>query len=106
MTAAPQAPPAPKPSPRLGRALDLVAAAALALLGALLAGALPEGSLLRAALTLPILLVVPGYLLVEASVPSTRPGQRALHALAGLGVSPPVVALLALTTVWLPGGFS
>jgi uncharacterized membrane protein len=107
MTAVPpaDAPPQRKPA-RVGRVLDLAAASGLAVLAALLSGSLPGGSLLRAAVTLPILLVVPGYLLVEASVGSSRPGQRGLHALIGLGVSPPLVGLLALLTVLLPSGFS
>ncbi|HUR63720.1 MAG TPA: DUF1616 domain-containing protein [Candidatus Thermoplasmatota archaeon] len=103
------APPAPGlPSPpksRLARVPDLAAAALLALLGALVATSLPAGSTLRAAATLPILLVVPGYLLIEATVTSKGKGQRGLHALLGIGVSPPLVALLALATAIVPGGF-
>jgi uncharacterized membrane protein len=90
---------------RLSRVSDLAAAAILAVLAALLAAALPAGSTLRALATLPVLLVVPGYLLVEAAVPSVTRSQRALHALVGLGVSPPLVALLALATAIVPGGF-
>ncbi|MEA3204198.1 MAG: hypothetical protein QOI63_1878 [Thermoplasmata archaeon] len=90
---------------RLGRVLDLALAAGLAALAALLAVALPAGDGLRALLTLPVLLVVPGYLLVEAAVISSKPSQRGLHALVGLGVSPPLVALLALSTAIVPGGF-
>ncbi|HEX2065559.1 MAG TPA: DUF1616 domain-containing protein [Candidatus Thermoplasmatota archaeon] len=102
MTDAPAAQPTPR---RLGRALDLAVAAGLAVVAALLATGLPAGSTLRAAAALPILLLVPGYLLIEATVTSTARGQRALHALVGLGVSPPLVALLALATALLPGGF-
>jgi uncharacterized membrane protein len=93
------------PKSRLARVPDLAAAAALALLGALVAASLPAGSTLRAAVTLPILLVVPGYLLIEATVTSKAHGQRGLHALFGIGVSPPLVALLALATAIVPGGF-
>lgn len=108
MTDAPPATAHPqrKPATRAGRVLDLAAAATLATLAALLVSSLPDGSLLRAAVTLPILLLVPGYLLIEATVTSVKPGQRAMHALVGLGVSPPLVGLLALATVLLPGGFS
>jgi len=84
---------------------DILAAAVLALLAALVAFALPVGSQMRALITLPVLLVAPGYLLLQAAVGSHRPGQRLLHALIACGVSPPLVALLALLTAALPGGF-
>lgn len=74
-------------------------------MAAILALTTPAGSGLRAIVALPILLVVPGYLLIEATVGSIKPGQRGLHALVALGVSPPLVALLALSTAALPGGF-
>lgn len=104
---APRVPPAPRRQGRkgVGHVLDLVLAAALAAAAALLAGALPDGDGRRAMATLAILLVVPGYLLVEAAVPSTARGQRALHALVGVGVSLPLVGLLALATAIVPGGF-
>ncbi|HUR61786.1 MAG TPA: DUF1616 domain-containing protein [Candidatus Thermoplasmatota archaeon] len=94
--ARPTAPPMTRPAH--GNLVDLVAAACLAVLAALLAFTMPAGSALRAFLALPILLVVPGYLLIEAAVSSVKPGQRGLHALVAIGVSPPFVGLLALLT--------
>jgi uncharacterized membrane protein len=84
---------------------DIAVAAGLAVVAAIVAFSLPAGNLLRAALALPILLLVPGYLLIEASVSSVKAGQRGLHALVAIGVSPPLVGLLALATAIVPGGF-
>jgi uncharacterized membrane protein len=94
----------PAPSQLLGQA-DLAVAAGLAVLAALVAFMVPAGSMVRAIVTLAILLVVPGYLLIEAAVTSVKHGQRGLHALVAIGVSPPFVALLALSTAAMPGGF-
>ncbi len=90
----------------MSRGLDLLAAAALALLAGLAFLALPAGSPLRVALTLPVLFFVPGYLLIEAATESAVSRQRRMvRAWISIGVSPVVVALLALATVVLPGGF-
>ncbi|HVL87020.1 MAG TPA: DUF1616 domain-containing protein [Candidatus Thermoplasmatota archaeon] len=85
---------------------DLLAAAALAVLAAAAASALAPGDLLRVAIALPIALTVPGYLLVEALVGPSRRTSRSFHLLAGIGVSPGVVGLLALATSLAPGGFT
>ncbi len=85
----------------LDLALPCVAAglAALALL-------LPDGSGLRMALALPLLLFVPGHLLIAAVAPWPATARRRLvRACVAVGVSPPIVGLLALSTTLLPGGF-
>lgn len=85
--------------------LDLGIPVALALLAAL-AMLMPAGSGARLALALTMLFFVPGHLLIAAftRVPTSR-GQRPMRALAALGVSPPLVGILALATTLLPGGF-
>lgn len=86
--------------------LDLVACAALAVLAGVAFLSLPGGSVLRMALAFSVLFFVPGYLLVEAAAgPARRSGSRAVRALLAIGVSPPLVGLLALATAILPGGF-
>lgn len=91
------------PRPRLMQDLrsspDLAAAAGLAVVAALAAAAMPQGSVLRLLVTLPVLLVVPGYLLLQALlVPARRPQRRIAHAALAVGISPPLVGLLALST--------
>ncbi len=91
---------------RLRSSVDIVAAAALALLAALLAFVVPDGAAFRIYVTLAILLTVPGYLLVQTVVvPTRRPRTRAIHLLLGVGVSPVVVGLAALSTAVVDGGF-
>lgn len=76
-------------------------------LAAAIALTLPAGSTLRAALTLPVLLVAPGYLLLQSIlVPAWPPSRRWLHAVLGLGISPPLLGLMALSTIVLPGIFT
>jgi len=49
---------------------------------------------------------VPGHLLVTACTSAPHTGmQRLVRALVALGISAPVVGLLALSTALLPGGF-
>ncbi len=89
---------APPPRQDLGVAVlaSLAAAGAVAVL--------PDGSLLRIAVAAPAILVVPGYLLLEAT--SSPPGDHRLrNLLGGLGVSPVLVGLLALSTALVRGGF-
>ena len=58
------------------------------------------------ALALTMLFFVPGHLLIAAVTRApTMKGQRPMRALVALGVSPPLVGLLALATTLLPGGF-
>jgi hypothetical protein len=84
---------------------DVAIAAALALMAALAAGNLPVGAL-RYLLTVPMLVLVPGYLLLQAFVvPPARGAARGWQVLASLGLSPAVVGLLALTTAIVQGGF-
>jgi uncharacterized membrane protein len=86
--------------------VDLVAVVGLAVLAALAWMALPDGSAARVALTVPVLLFVPGYLLVEAVTEREPSGRRrAVRALVAVGVSPPLVGLASLATAFLPGGF-
>lgn len=82
--------------------VDLVLCCLAVALMALAVLALP-GSPLRAVLVAPALLLVPGYLLLQALFPVRA--ERPRHLLLSLGVSPPLVALLALATALVPGGF-
>ncbi len=85
---------------------DLVVAL-LATIWVVAAAFLPAGSYLRAGLTLPVLLVVPGYLLIQAvATPARTPESPGMDVLVALGVSPVVVALAALVTSLAPGGFT
>lgn len=60
---------------------------------------LPDGSTVRWALALPIVLIAPGYLLLQAIfVPAQTVASRLIHALVSLGVSPAIVGLAALST--------
>lgn len=91
---------------RWRRSADVIAGAGLALVAALVAAVLPDGSTLRLAVALPVLMVVPGYLLLQALlVPARSWTARGRHALLSLGLSPAVLGLLALSTAIVPGGF-
>lgn len=86
--------------------MDLALAGALAILAAGAAFALPEGNVARMIFTLFVLLVVPGYVLIQAVVGRTRsPSKRMIHLALSLGLSPAIVGLLALATAIIPGGF-
>lgn len=77
------------------------------MLAAAIALTLPAGSTMRAVLTLPVLLVAPGYLLLQTIlVPVRPPPRRLLHAVLGLGISPPLLGLMALSTTVVPGTFT
>ena len=92
---------------RIGRAAwsDLAACAALALLGALAVALLAPRNPLRAALAMPVLFLVPGYLLLQIVFGRQAGwGGRASQAVLAVGVSPPVVGVLSLLTLVLPGG--
>ena len=88
-----------------GRHLDLAGCMGAALLAPFFMAVLPGGSLLRAVLLGVTLLVVPGYLLMQAVEPAAGRARRAVHAAIALGVSPALVGLAALSTALLPGGF-
>lgn len=91
---------------RWKRSADVVVAAGLMLVAALAAAVLPDGSMLRLAVALPILGIAPGYLLLQALiVPARSWTARGRHALLALGLSPAVLGLLALSTAIVPGGF-
>jgi uncharacterized membrane protein len=85
--------------------LDILAAAALALVGAL-ATNLPGGSTLRIVLVAPVLLLVPGYLLLQALVVPAAPwSRRGLHAAASIGISPAMCAVAGLLLSFFDGAF-
>lgn len=91
---------------RLHRSADLLVAGPLAVLAAVLASALPADNPVRNYGTIAILLTVPGYLLLQTlMVPAPPAAKRAMHVLLGIGVSPAVVGLLALSTALVSGGF-
>lgn len=95
----------PNPSGE-GSNADLVLAGAIALAAAIAAIYHPGNVALRTALGLPALLLVPGYLLLQAILPSLprRPGLGRQGALA-VGFSLPVVGLAALSASVTPWGF-
>lgn len=85
---------------------DLLLATGLVLAAAVLVAVLPMGSLVRGLLVLPIVLVAPGYLLLQLAVePDSRRHPRGRQLLFSLGLSPAVVGLAALFTVLTPVGF-
>lgn len=95
------------PMARPGNLIDLVACCGLVIVAVLAFAMMPAGSVLRLALALPFLLFVPGYLLIEAVAGPARPrSSRAVRCALALGVSPPLVGLLALATALVPGGFT
>ena len=78
---------------------DLLAAVATVIVAVVTFWLLPEGDVARLVVALAALLVVPGYLLLQVIFVPARPWRvRALHVLFAIGLSPAVVALLALTT--------
>lgn len=87
------------------RHLDVLIVGGLAVLAAIVAFTLPAGDPARFALTLPVLLIAPGYLLIQAFIPDATGRTRLVHGLLSIGVSPAVVGLLALSTALIPGGF-
>lgn len=91
---------------RLRRSPDVALGAVLALVAAFAVAFLPGGTPLRVGLVAPVLLVVPGYLLIQAFVVAADPRRsRATHAILAIGVSPGLVGLLALSTAVVQGGF-
>jgi uncharacterized membrane protein len=85
---------------------DVLLGGVLALVGAWAFLILPAGSTVRIALVAPVLVLVPGYLLIQTLiVPASPPGRRAVHAVVAIGASPALVALAALATAIVPGGF-
>lgn len=89
--------------------LDLLAAAVVALVAAVLAAGGPasEGPL-RLLLASAVVFFVPGYLLLEAVLPPAGPGgtPAAFRLAAAIGLSPAIVALAALVTALIPGMFT
>jgi hypothetical protein len=86
--------------------VDLVVALAFAVTGAVAAIHLPAGSTPRLLLVLPVLFVVPGYLLLQATVERAGdPLAIVRQLLVGIGVSIALVGVVALSTAILPTGF-
>ena len=106
-------PPAGLPAPKAGRDprarlrwLDLLGAALLVVVAAFAVSSDFAGPL-RLALTLPLLLFAPGFLLLQAVVvPPASGASLARQALASMGISPAVVGLFALATAIVAGGFT
>lgn len=96
--------PAPQ-NPFLGSA-DVIVAVVLAFAAAF-GVAFPAASVVvRVLVAAPLVLVVPGYLLLQAALVPARPARRRLaHALIALGLSPGILGLAALATALSPGGF-
>lgn len=113
---APQRPPRPAArAPRTARAvkgepepmrwLDVGGASILVLVAAA-AVAMELTGPLRFLATLPMILFVPGYLLLQAvAVPAARGKELAWQAVASLGLSPALLGLFALATAIVEGGF-
>lgn len=89
--------------------LDLVAALAVTVLAGLIAAIDAGGPALgvRGLLGALVVFFVPGYLLMEVLFPPRDPRSppKALRLVMALGLSPPLVALLALSTALVHGGF-
>ena len=90
---------------RLPLVADLGAAAGAAVLAAVAFLALDAGHPLRLVLGLSMLLFVPGFLLLEACLGAGAAAGRWTRVGAAVGLSPPLVGLLALSTALVPGGF-
>lgn len=82
-------------------------AVALLVVGIAAAGrTLPEGSQMRLVLTLPVLLFIPGYLFLQALLVPVQPGPKHwIQALLAIGLSLPLIGLMALSTSLVEGGF-
>lgn len=86
--------------------LDIVIAAALVVIAAFATAILPEGSIARIVMVLPVLFFAPGYLLLQAlPIPIFSSWSRTVHGFLAIGISPAIVGLLALSTSLVPGGF-
>lgn len=96
----------PTPSSEGSGLVDLALAGAIALAAPIAAIYHPDNTVLRLGSTVPALLLVPGYLLLQAILPSVsaRPG-RGHQAALSIGLSLPVVGLAALSAAVTPWGF-
>jgi uncharacterized membrane protein len=91
----------------LGASTDVILAMLFVVTSAFAVAALPDGSTLRLALSVPVLLVAPGYLLLQALLVPARPaGQRWLHAFVSVGLTPAIVGLLAVSMAWIWDGLT
>jgi hypothetical protein len=90
---------------RPDRDVDLALASALAVCALLAGSLLPEGALLRVALTGPLVFIAPGYAIAAASLQRSRPGLLERLAL-GLGLSLALAACGALVLNLTPWGLN
>lgn len=98
-------PPRPQRAERSWPKLDIALAGSLGIAATAAAVSLPPGTL-RTVLALPMILFVPGYLLLQAFVvPAVNGRARLWQALASLGISPAALGILALSTSIVQGGF-
>lgn len=98
-------PPRPQRGQRTWPKLDIAIATSLGVAATAAAVSLPPGSL-RMLLALPMVLFVPGYLLLQAFVvPAAEGRARLWQVLASIGISPAVLGLMALSTSIVEGGF-
>lgn len=85
--------------------MDLVIAEATAIAAGLAALYHPTQVGLRTALAVPALLVVPGYLLLQAALPGDQRPEATSQLGLSVGLSLPIVGLVALATAATPWGF-
>lgn len=97
---------AARPGASRPNGMDLVLGSAIAIAAGLAAIYHPDRLVLRGVLTVPALLVVPGYLLLQAILPSIDAAPtRTQQGVLALGISPALVGLVALSTAVTPWGF-
>lgn len=90
----------------LGKSVDLYVAAAMTIAASSVAALMPTDNPLRALTVVCFLLLVPGYLFLQALIVQKHPHIfEPAHALFAVGISPAVVGLLALSTTLAPVGF-
>lgn len=91
---------------RFPATVDVVLAAICVILSEFAFRILPEGSLVRLALVVPVLFFAPGYLLLQACLVPARPvANRVIHAVFSTILSPSLIAVLALMAALVPGAF-
>ncbi|MHB1262098.1 MAG: DUF1616 domain-containing protein [Thermoplasmatota archaeon] len=98
-------PPRPQRGEHSWPKLDIAIAGSLGIAATAAAVSLPP-STLRTVLALPMILFVPGYLLLQAFVVPAAAGRtRTWQAFASIGISPAILGLMALSTSIVQGGF-
>ena len=99
--------PASAGSVAAGSVADVLVAVGVLLVAAVLATVGDGAGVVRYLFAGLVVFLVPGYLLLEALLPSNQPGAppRAWRLAAAVGLSPALVGLLALATALVPGAF-